>query len=159
MKSIRLLILLIIGLIVFTGAAMAQSTGTADDDMENHIRKIAHQLRCPTCQALSVKESEAGLSLNMKSKIRELIEAGKTDDEVLDFFVERYGEWILRSPTKSGFNLLLWLMPAVLILVAFILVVKNLRKKNRGVTETNQTIISDEADAKINADLKRILKK
>jgi len=150
---------LIIGLIVFTGAAMAQSTGTADDDMENHIRKIAHQLRCPTCQALSVKESEAGLSLNMKSKIRELIEAGKTDDEVLDFFVERYGEWILRSPTKSGFNLLLWLMPAVLILVAFILVVKNLRKKNRGVTETNQTIISDEADAKINADLKRILKK
>lgn len=88
------------------------------EDLENQVRKISDQLRCPTCQSMSVKDSEAGLSVNMKNKVRDLLKEGKSEEEVLDYFVKRYGEWILRSPQKKGFNLFLWVLPAVLLIIA-----------------------------------------
>ena len=96
---------------------------------EDRVREIAHQLRCPTCQGLSVKESEAGLSLNMKAKIRDLLAEGKSEEEILQFFKERYGEWILRNPEKRGFNLLLWLLPGAVIGLAALMVLFHLGKR------------------------------
>ena len=65
------------------------------------FKKLANQLRCPTCQGLSIKDSEAGFSNIIKGKIIELIRNGKSDEEILNFFVKRYGEWILRTPIKA----------------------------------------------------------
>ena len=76
----------------------------ADEALEQRVRTIAHQLRCPTCQSMSVKESEAGLANNMKMKIKEMLQAGKSEKQIINFFVIRYGEWILRSPKKEGVN-------------------------------------------------------
>ena len=100
------------------------------NDLDDQVRVIAHKLRCPTCQGLSVKESEAGLAVNMKKTIRKMLVEGKTEAEVLNFFELRYGEWILRSPKKSGFNLLLWLLPGLLIIIAIIVLFLFVRKKS-----------------------------
>lgn len=82
---------------------------------EKRVREIGYMLRCPICQGLAVSESHSEISENMKDKIRELIAEGKSDDEIYQYFEERYGEWILRSPRKVGWNILLWIVPGVLL--------------------------------------------
>lgn len=126
------------------------------DDLDDQVRFIAHQLRCPTCQALSVKESEAGLSVNMKLKIREMLQAGKSEKEILLFFEKRYGEWILRSPKKEGFNLLLWILPAVIILVSILLLFRVLKKRSYQTKTEDITPLSAEEKAKIENDLQHL---
>ncbi|MGK5095066.1 cytochrome c-type biogenesis protein CcmH [Deltaproteobacteria bacterium TL4] len=97
---------------------------SADEELERKVRELGDELRCPTCQGLSVHESESGFSTQMKIKIREMLQQGKTDEEIKAYFVESYGEWILRAPSKTGFNLLLWVLPGLLILVALFLLWK-----------------------------------
>lgn len=78
---------------------------------------IAKELRCPTCTGLSVLESDAKFSVQIKDIVKEQVEQGKSKDEVLQYFTERYGPWILRAPPTTGFNVLAWALPiAVLIL-------------------------------------------
>lgn len=126
------------------------------DDLDNQVRKISDQLRCPTCQAQSVKDSEAGLSVNMKMKIREMLKEGKTESEILDFFEERYGEWILRSPKMRGFNLLLWGLPAILILVAVLLLLRSMKSRSHQLQADQLTPLTDAEKRKIENDLKEI---
>ncbi len=127
------------------------------DDLDNRVREIAHMLRCPTCQALSVKESDAGLSVNMKTRIRELLQEGKSEEEILEFFVERYGEWILRSPKKEGFSLLLWTLPGLILLVTVLLLFQYLRKKSLATAPAVETrSLSEKEQKQIEKDLKRL---
>lgn len=126
------------------------------EDMENRVREIAHKLRCPTCQAMSVKESDAGLSLNMKQRIRELLEEGKSEDEILQFFEERYGEWILRSPKKEGISLLLWTLPGLIILVTILILIKYLWKKSRDTVGIDTSPLSKAELRQIENDLKQL---
>lgn len=145
----RKLVLFLIG-IGFAGLLFGS------EDMENRVREIAHKLRCPTCQAMSVKESDAGLSLNMKQRIRELLEEGKSEAEILQFFEERYGEWILRSPKKEGFSLLLWTLPGLIILVTLLILIQNLRKKSREVAGIDTSPLSKVELQQIENDLKQL---
>ena len=80
---------------------------------ENLVHKIADNLRCPTCQGLSVNDSEAGFSVQIRNKVREMLMAGQGQTEIEAYFVARYGEWILRTPPAEGFNLLIWILPAL----------------------------------------------
>jgi len=128
----------------------------ADEEMENKVREIAHQLRCPTCQALSVKESDAGLASNMKMKIRSMLEEGKSEQEILDFFIQRYGEWILRSPQKTGFNLVLWLGPGFLVLLSGLGVILVVRKKTAHALSGEITPLSAKEKAEIEKDMEGI---
>ncbi|NQU65631.1 MAG: cytochrome c-type biogenesis protein CcmH [SAR324 cluster bacterium] len=146
----KVFFLFLIGVFIFGMISSA-------DELDNRVREIAHMLRCPTCQGLSVKESESGLSLNMKQRIRELLQEGKSEDEILQFFVERYGEWILRSPKKSGFNLLLWVLPGLILIVTVLLLFQHLRKKSQITTAAVETrSLSAKEQQQIENDLKRL---
>ena len=79
--------------------------------LEEQVREIAAELRCPVCQGLSVADSPAGMANQMRDLIRERLEAGESPEAVKAYFVERYGEWILLAPKKEGLNLLVWLFP------------------------------------------------
>lgn len=74
---------------------------------------LAEQLRCPVCQGISVAESRSETALAMQERIREMVDAGATDAEVLDHFVTRYGSWVVLDPSRSGAGLLLWILPGV----------------------------------------------
>ncbi|MGA1536742.1 MAG: cytochrome c-type biogenesis protein, partial [bacterium] len=80
---------------------------------EDLVHEIADNLRCPTCQGLSVNDSEAGFSVQIRNKVREMLMAGQGREEIEAYFVARYGEWILRTPPAQGFNLLIWILPAL----------------------------------------------
>ena len=130
------------------------SFATDVKEVSARYEKLSNELRCPTCQGLSVKDSDAGFSVSIKDKIRELIKQGKSDQEILEFFVERYGEWILRSPTKSGFNLILWILPGAGILFGLIYVI--IYSKSRVTTPKNDNLsLTPEEEKRVEEDLKR----
>ena len=78
---------------------------------EEAVRQIAAQLRCVVCQNLSVADSPSEMANQMRTIIRERLEAGETPQQVVAYFVDKYGEWILLSPRPRGFNLLVWIVP------------------------------------------------
>ncbi|MDT8446665.1 MAG: cytochrome c-type biogenesis protein [bacterium] len=131
------------------------SANYTDEALEQRVREISHKLRCPTCQAMSVKESEAGLSNNMKAMIRAQLQEGKSEEEILKFFVARYGEWILRNPTKSGFNLLLWFGPGVLMVLIGIWVVWRAKRRELHLDPYSPELSQSES-AEVEADLKKL---
>lgn len=79
------------------------------------FKDVAGELRCPTCNGLSVLDSSAPFSEQIKTQVREQLAAGKSHEQILAFFVDRYGPWILRAPPKTGVNLLAWLVPLLLL--------------------------------------------
>ena len=72
-------------------------------------------MRCPVCQALSVADSNSEAAKMFQARIRELVAAGYTDEQVQDYFVDRYGEWILLDPDVNGLGQMLYLLPAMLL--------------------------------------------
>ena len=141
-------------LIILSGVFCIASA-EASPEFSARFRKLADELRCPTCQGLSVKDSEAGFSNSIKDKIRELMKEGKNDQEVMDYFVNRYGEWILRTPMKQGFNLLLWILPIAGILIGLFIV---LFRSKRNVNIANNDVpvqLTPEEERKVKDDLER----
>ena len=117
-------------------------------------KKLSNELRCPTCQGLSVKDSEAGFSTSIKGKIRELMKQGKSYDEIIAYFVERYGEWILRAPPVSGFNMVLWVLPGAAIVTGLLCVLYRSKKWVEKPTK-EMTGLTPEEEQKIMDDLGR----
>jgi len=78
---------------------------------EDTVREIAAQLRCVVCQNLSVADSPSEMANQMRGIIRERLQAGNTPEQVVAYFVDKYGEWVLLSPRPRGFNLLVWVLP------------------------------------------------
>ena len=98
-------------------AAREAGGATASPDLEDKVREIASGLRCVVCQNLSVADSPSDLAKEMRNLVRELVQQGKSREEILAYFVSRYGEFVLLSPTKRGFNLLVWVLPFLAVVV------------------------------------------
>ena len=124
---------------------------------EARFKKLSTMLRCPTCQGLSVKDSDAGFSTSIKGKIRELMKNGESDEEIMAYFVKRYGEWILRSPPVSGFNIVLWVLPGVTIVSGFLWILFGAKKWVEKPTN-KITKLSPEEEQKVTNDLGRFEK-
>ena len=88
------------------GQAAAQ-----DVVLDPRVFEIGRELRCPTCVAESVSESNAAIAREMRQIIQEQLDAGRTRSEILGFFQDRYGDWILLEPPRRGLLLLVWLLP------------------------------------------------
>ena len=86
-------------------------------DLDDRVREIASDLRCVVCQNLSVADSPSDLAKEMRSLVRELVQQGKSREEIEAYFVSRYGEFVLLSPPKHGFNLLVWVLPFLAVAV------------------------------------------
>jgi cytochrome c-type biogenesis protein CcmH len=114
------------GLVVLFLLPLAASAASAD--IEAQVQEIARQLRCPVCQGLSVGDSPSELAQEMRHLVREQLQQGKTPPEVLEYFVQRYGEWILLAPPQRGFNLIIWITPFALLLVGGIVVYLGARR-------------------------------
>ena len=85
----------------------------APADIDDRTREIATELRCVVCQNLSVADSPSEMAQQMRAIVREQVQAGKTTDEIKEFFVSKYGEWVLLRPKTTGFSALLWILPYV----------------------------------------------
>src|SRR5258708_19012 len=101
--------------LAFAAVATFQQAAQTDSILEVRTTEIASQLRCPVCQGLSIQDSPSELSQQMRAVVKEQLRAGKTPDEVKAFFVSKYGEWILLEPKPTGFNILVYALPVLLV--------------------------------------------
>ncbi len=104
--------------IVLTLAACLLSTPVvsgqgADDALEREAQAIDKMIMCPVCPAETIDQAQVEISFQMRAVVRELLAEGRSRDEVLDYFVDRYGADILAAPPKSGSNLVAWILPIV----------------------------------------------
>jgi len=118
-------------LFLFVSAAVAIDTDKAFDDPELQARyeHIIEEVRCLKCQNQSIKDSNAFLAGDLRREIRRMLAEGKTDDEIYDFLVTRYGEFALYRPRMSGKTLVLWIAPIALLLAGGSVLVNLLRPR------------------------------
>jgi cytochrome c-type biogenesis protein CcmH len=126
--------------LVALAGAPVQGRGTpstdrvaADAKLEEQVRAIAAELRCPVCQNLSVADSPSDLAREIRSVIRAQLEAGKSSEEVKAYFLSRYGDWILLAPRPRGLNVVVWVGPFAGAVVGLALVGLALRRWTRRV--------------------------
>jgi cytochrome c-type biogenesis protein CcmH len=95
--------------------------------LDQHVHAIAAQLKCPVCQNESVANSSSWVAQQMRAVIRQQIQEGKSDQQIIQYFEQRYGNGIVWAPQWQGFGLLTWLVPVALLLVGSGLVFFTLR--------------------------------
>lgn len=103
------------GLPAATDAGVAPALA-ADPRLEADMMELSHKLRCLVCQNQSIAESNAPLAVDLRNQVREQLAAGKDKDDVIDYLVERYGDFVLYEPPFKAATVLLWLGPLALLL-------------------------------------------
>ena len=101
----------------------------ANEILENKIKKLTLELRCMTCQNQSIYDSDAEFSNDIKKIVRAKFEEGKSDREIKDFLVSRYGEYILFKPLLNYKNLFLWAFPFILLVFSLFFFIYRIRKR------------------------------
>jgi cytochrome c-type biogenesis protein CcmH len=121
--------MLALALLATPVAAVQPDEIMADPALEARARAISGDIRCPVCQGESIDDSSAPISRDLRLIIRERITAGDTDEEVVDYIVARYGEFVLFNPRPEGSNLILWLAGPALFLAAIAVAVAAQRRR------------------------------
>ena len=93
--------------------------------------KIHKNLRCLVCQGQSIADSNSDFALTLKMVVKDLIEKGKSEDEIYDFLSEKYGDWILYNPKFNLANILLWGLPYLVLIIGGIIIVFLIRKQSK----------------------------
>ena len=117
--------------LVASVAAAAEGPRDVGQVSDADVNVVASQLRCVVCQSLSVADSPSEMAAQMRHLVRERLAAGETPDQVVRYFVEKYGDWILLAPPRRGFTLLVWLLPPVAVLLGLAVAVRRVRAWTR----------------------------
>jgi cytochrome c-type biogenesis protein CcmH len=139
--------------VFLAGPALAKEAAPLAEDpaVEQRLVHIATELRCLVCQNESLAGSQAPLAQDLRREVRGLIKEGKTDDEVKDFLVSRYGDFVLYRPQVKPQTYLLWGGPFILLIAGIAALIVYLRRRNRVVADTP---LSDEERRRAEALLK-----
>ncbi|MCY4140276.1 MAG: cytochrome c-type biogenesis protein CcmH [Rhodobacteraceae bacterium] len=127
------LAVLLLGLVASPAIPVEPDEMLEDVELEARAQEISRQLRCLVCRNESIDSSNADLAADLRKLVRERLTAGDSDQQVLDYVVDRFGEYVLLKPGKGGSNLILWLAgPAALVgggVLAAVIVRRNRRMK------------------------------
>ena len=131
-------LLALLAAITMAGAAFAIEPDEVlkDPALEMRARHISAELRCPVCQNQSIDDSNAPLARDLRVLVRERLVAGDSDADVKRFLVERYGDFVLLRPPFSVATLLLWLTPALVLLIVGALIVRAWAAPSAGASES-----------------------
>lgn len=131
----RLIVAIVLGLGVLGSSQAAIDTHEfTDDSQRQRYHDLTSVLRCPKCQNQNIAESSSPIANDLRSEIHRMLGAGRSDEQIIDFMVSRYGDFVLYDPPLSSRTMLLWLGPATLLLVggvAVAAIVANRRRPRR----------------------------
>lgn len=141
-------LLTVLGALMCLAAAGDPSERLPDPDQEARARDLFREIRCVVCQNESIDDSEAELAGDLRRVVREQVAAGRSDVEIRAYLVDRYGEFVLLKPSFGVGNLVLWLTPAALLLIAGGLI---LWRTRRARPEIDTVELSAEEEAALTA--------
>ena len=122
-----------------------------DPALESRARELSKGLRCLVCRNENIDDSNADLAGDLRLLVRERLVAGDTDEEVIDFVTDRYGEYVLLQPRTGGTNMILWLAGPAMLLLAFGIGFAYVRKRGQGQEE----VLSTDEEARLKEILDR----
>jgi cytochrome c-type biogenesis protein CcmH len=134
----KILILLFCLLPSFSFAGEAQDIAE-NPELEKRMIVLAEKLRCLVCQNESLASSHAELAEDLRREVRELMQKGMSNDEIVDYLVSRYGDFVLYDPPMKSYTMLLWFGPFALLLVAGLGLFFQLRQRRETVPEAELT--------------------
>ena len=127
---------------VLVGSFAGVTAVAAQDVYSDETLEISRKLQCPVCEGQTVADSTSKLAVQMRAIIEEKVQAGESEEQIIDFFVARYGESIVTEPPKSGFSLALWWMPVVVVVLGAVVVGVFVRERTR--TAPRRAVAGDE---------------
>jgi cytochrome c-type biogenesis protein CcmH len=140
-----LLIVLALGSIPVPSHAVAVDQNVlANEEDEARARDLMKDIRCLVCQNQSIDLSNAGLAKDLRAIVRERVTLGESNDQILAYMVDRYGDWILLDPPFKTSTLVLWLAPALLIMIALFYLVAVVRRRTTPLSTDTAPLSSDE---------------
>lgn len=151
-KQVSFVLMLVIAI---PGWAVEPDEILSDAMLENRARDLSQNLRCLVCQNESIDESNASLARDLRLLVRERLIKGETDQEVLEFIVDRYGEFVLLRPQANGVNLILWALTPIALLLSLIFSGAYIINRNRNVKSVGSTPLSNEEKDKLDQVLRR----
>jgi len=116
------------------------------DVLEARTKEVASLLRCPVCQGLSVWDSPATMAVNMKHEVHDLLAKGYDQDQILRYFENSYGEFVLLAPPKKGINILVWVLPIVFFVAGGFIVWRMMSHPKDDAGETDEESGTDEPE-------------
>lgn len=130
-NTISLLVVIVSVFVVAQAQAKIESLEFRNDQMRDDYQSLVAELRCLVCQNQNLADSNAELAQDLRKQVYEMLEQGSTRDDVVDFMVTRYGDFVMYRPPVKTSTLLLWYGPAVLFLLALSIVIVFYRKQKR----------------------------
>ena len=131
----RFISILALCLLLGTGTAQAGVTLEAfkfnTEAEEQHFKDLIEELRCLVCQNQSLLDSDAELAHDLRAEVYDMIQLGKTDEEIIEFLVARYGDFVLYKPPVKPSTYLLWFGPFVLLIIAALLLLRSIRRQQK----------------------------
>lgn len=148
MHKLTIIILLLFSVGCFLGIANAKEAVpmAKDPELEKKVNDISYELRCLVCQNQTIADSHAPLAVDLKNQVREMVKNGASRDEVVDYMVERYGDFVRYRPPVKPTTYLLWVGPFILMVVGLYLLTFNLRKRKKVVKNVP---LNDDEHAKL----------
>jgi cytochrome c-type biogenesis protein CcmH len=137
------LALIVAVLMIWTVARAVDPTQMPTPQLQTRYLALTHELRCMQCQNEAIADSPVDLAADLRREVRDMLLAGKSDDEIRDFMVARYGEFILFRPRMSLKNVWLWSAPGLLILVGAFVAVRIVKQRATLVTQDNEPLEED----------------
>ena len=120
---------------------------TVDDPvLEKRVMALSEKLRCLVCQNQTIADSHAELAIDLKNQVREKMQQGKSDQEILDYMVERYGDFVLFLPQVKSNTWLLWFGPFILLGLGLVLLMIKLKQRRKLIKQ--EPVLSDEDHAR-----------
>ncbi len=116
-------------LFIFFAYCIAPVHAAADAALEHRVQALSAELRCLVCQNQSIADSNADLAVDLKNQVREKLQQGASEKDVLAFMTERYGDFVLYRPPLKATTLLLWFAPGLLLLAGLIALFVRLRRR------------------------------
>ena len=102
-----------------------------NDQQEQQFKELSHTLRCPKCQNNTISDSNAELAKDLRLKVYEMTKAGKSKDEIVDYMIARYGNFVTYKPPFTTATSILWLGPLMVVLIGFGAIVFNSKRKSQ----------------------------
>lgn len=125
------------------GVMAVDTTQLSNPALQARYLALTHELRCMQCQNQTIADSPVGLASDMRREVREMLLAGKSDDDVRNFMVARYGEFILFRPRFSARTAWLWLAPGVLLLIGLAVAIRVVRQRSALVGQDEEPVEED----------------
>ncbi|MEC8724678.1 MAG: cytochrome c-type biogenesis protein [Pseudomonadota bacterium] len=146
----------VLSLILFVTPALAIQPDEIlkDTVLEERARVISKELRCLVCQNQSIDDSDAPLARDLRVLVRERLQAGESNEEVINFVVDRYGDFVLLRPPVKASTLVLWLSPVAALIVGIFLLLTWFRKQKQ-LVPVQAKPLSEEEKKKLQAAFKR----